>query len=72
MTSLIERLRAWCSPAPAGKSRVVVRIYENGHLTYRGQRDCRIRNGASVYAAANDIVSRQFGIVRHLVKKGKL
>ena len=71
MTGIIERLRAWCSPAPDGKDRIVVRIYDNGHLVYRGQRDCRIRDEASAYAAANDIVSRQFGIVRRLSKRSR-
>ena len=72
MTGLIEWLRAWCQPAPEGKDRVVVRIYENGHLVYRGQRDWHIRDEASPYAAANDIVSRQFGIVRRLAKRSRI
>lgn len=70
MTGIMERLRAWCSPAPEDRERIAVRVYVGGRLLYRAQTDFTPKDETSAYNAANGLTGVRLAAIRRALKKG--
>lgn len=69
VTGLIEKLRAWSHPALEGRSKVAVRVYVDGCLLYRSEKNAVRLDETTPYSAANDLTGLQFGMVRKALKQ---